>query len=346
MKKRFIVLIAIFAIILPILGFVSGCFINGKCNYKYTNTNEHLKNWMSMIKDDTKINNIVIPGSHDSGSYTMIYMAETQKFDIQKQLELGFRYFDIRITNEDGKYLIFHDIINGVEAEPIIKNFADFLKDNPSEFLILDFQKFKNDSEAKVIELINTYLAPYLVHNESLESDLAFIDSLTLGQVRGKCIVLFGTYVYLDLDYVFPRNNDKCTNKNCALDSKYIEDYHFTTLANLIENGHKDYISSIKSKIETENHKGLFVLQSQLTDHKKIFGPWSRENKIAEETSTINMSTYISYLHLSDDFEYINIIMRDFVNQEKAEIIIRLNYYKHIIKDECDDDFMNIFKVA
>ena len=83
------------------------------------------------------------------------------------------------------------------------------------------------------------------------------------------------------------------------------------------------------------------MLQGQLTDGKIIFGPWSREKNHDE-----NMQAYISDLNKSDDFQYINIIMRDFVNQEKAENIIRMNYYKYIIKDEYDNKFMNTFKVA
>ena len=341
MKKRLIILVIIIAIFMPIIGFVSSCFINGKCNYKYQNNNDDLKTWMSMIKDDTKLNNIIIPGSHDSGAYKMLYVAETQKFDIKKQLELGFRYFDVRITNEDGKYLIFHDVINGVEAEPIIKAFGDFLKDNPSEVLIIDFQKFKNESEDKVIEFINQYLSPYLVHNNTSSSDLEFIDALTLGDVRGKCIILFGSDKHTNLDYIFRRNNDECTIPGAVLDSMYETENHTSTSMYLIETASKQYIDAIKSKIQRENHKGLFVLQGQLTDGKIIFGPWSREKNHDE-----NMQAYISDLNKSDDFQYIDIIMRDFVNQEKAENIIRMNYYKYIIKDEYDNKFMNTFKVA
>ena len=68
MKKRYIVLVSILGVLLLFLGFVAGCFIEGKCNYKYENTNEYLPKWMSLIDDSAKLNEIVIPGSHDSGS--------------------------------------------------------------------------------------------------------------------------------------------------------------------------------------------------------------------------------------------------------------------------------------
>ena len=342
MKVRHIILICILSILMVVFGFVGGCFISGKCNYKYKNTNEYLNKWMSLIKDDTKLNNIIIPGSHDSGSYKMLYMGETQRFDISKQLQLGARYFDIRITNDEGTYRIFHDIIKGVEAEPIFGYFRDFLNDNPSETLILDFQHFENDSEEKVLEFINTYLSDKVLKNNTSLSDLAFIDGLTLADVRGKCIILFRYSAgYSDLDYIFSRNNDACALKNTCLNSKYVRDYNTKGSVLYLNDYIQKYIDDIKDKVNDEGYKGLFVLQAQLTDAKKIFGPWSRE-----KNHDANMQSWISSLNNHPDFAYINIIMRDFLNQEKCENIIRMNYYKYIVKDEYDELYMNTFKVA
>ena len=345
MKKRYIVLVSILGVLLLFLGFVAGCFIEGKCNYKYENTNEYLPKWMSLIDDSAKLNEIVIPGSHDSGSYNMLYVGETQKFSIDKQLKLGVRYFDIRIANNDGKYQIFHDIINGVEAEGIFVDIANFLKDNPSEVLLLDFQHFKNGSEDKVIEFINTYLSTYLLYKDNTKTELEFIDSLTLGDVRGKCIIFFGsrssTSQYWDLPYIFSRNDDECTRANVALNSMYVRDYNIKASASYIDEGIPVYINNIKEKITSSGHKGIFVLQGQLTDAKKIFGPWSKERYHDE-----NMQLYISDLKNTNDFTYINVIMRDFINQEKTTNIIRINYYKYNFKPDCENLFMNTFKVA
>ncbi len=342
MKTRHIILICFLAILMVILGFIAGCFIDGKCNYKYKNTNEYLPKWMSMLKDDTKLNEIIMPGSHDSGSYKMFYMGETQKFDISQQLELGTRYFDIRIINDNGKYRIFHDVIKGIDAEPIFKYFNDFLNNNPSETLILDFQHFENNPEKKVLEFINTYLKDKLVKNNTSLSDLAFIDGLKLSDVRGKCIILFKqSSEYTNLDYIFGRNNDLCTIPNSSLNSNYIRDYNIDKAKIYLETHIQNYIDNIKDKITNEGYKGLFVLQCQLTDAKKIFGPWSREKQLDE-----NMQAWITYLPNTDNFQYINILMRDFINQEKCENIIRLNYTKGFVKEEYDEEYMNAFKVV
>lgn len=345
MKKRYIVLISILGVLLLFLGFIAGCFIDGKCKYKYENTNEYLSKWMSLIDDSAKLNEIIIPGSHDSGSYGMLYVAETQRFSIYKQLNLGVRYFDIRIANNDGKYQIFHDIINGVDAEDVFKDIATFMKESPTEVLLLDFQHFKGGAEDKVIELIGAYLNPYLLYKEEGKSELEFIDSLTLGSVRGKCIIFFGSatnnLAYWNNSFVFSRNDNECTRANVSLNSMYLRDYHIQKSATFIEEGLPLYINNIKEKISSTNHKGIFVLQGQLTDGKKIFGPWSRE-KLHDE----NMQSYISSLNQNNDFSYINVIMRDFINQEKTTNIIRMNYYKYNFKPEYENLFMNTFKVA
>ena len=342
MKKLYIVLLCIAGIFMLLIGFVAGCFIDGKCNYKYENTNDSLKSWMNYIKDDTIINEMIIPGSHNACSYGMVYLGECQKFDMSKQLNLGCRYFDIRIENNDGKYTFFHDIIKGKEAEPIFPVIKKFLADNPSEFLVLDFQKFKDGSDQKVVEFINTYLIDIAISNTTDKSDLEFVDGLTLGSVRGKCIIIFGdNSTYTSLPYILNRNGDSCSSKSTALNSMYDGSYNKLTSLEYIEKGLPVYIENIKNKKQTEGYKGLFVLQAQLTDGKKIFGPWSRE-RVHDE----NMSLYISSLNTSADFEYINIIMRDFVNQSKMENIIRMNYYKYNFKDECENTFMNVFKVA
>ena len=66
-----------------------------------------LRNWMSMVKDDTPINRMSIPGTHDTLTYYLPYavlpayaMAKTQKLDIYQQMEAGCRFFDIRINHE------------------------------------------------------------------------------------------------------------------------------------------------------------------------------------------------------------------------------------------------------
>lgn len=341
MKKTKLIFIIFASIILFVIGIVSSAFIGGTCRYKYKNSNDDLSSWMNYIKDDTKLNEIIIPGTHDSGTYNMIYAAETQTLTIHEQLMLGVRYFDIRITKEKDEYVIYHSFITGTKAIPILEEFKNYISSFQTETLILDFQHFGDGIKDEVFNLVNTYLLDYAIKNDTSLSDLEFIDSLTINDVRGKVIILFGEGLkHTDNNYIFYRNNDGCSEKNASLNSMYVTEYNASSSAYYIETYIPLYIQNIKDKITNEGHKGLFVLQCQLTDAKLIFGPWSREKQHEK-----NISEYISSLHTNDDFNYINIIMRDFINQEKTTEIIKLNYYKDIIKEDLEDLFTNSFKV-
>lgn len=74
MKKIFKILLLILCSILSLLIiFALGIIINGSCFDSYQNTKDN-SNWMENIKDDTLVNEIVMPGSHDAGSYGMVWL--------------------------------------------------------------------------------------------------------------------------------------------------------------------------------------------------------------------------------------------------------------------------------
>jgi 1-phosphatidylinositol phosphodiesterase len=54
-------------------------------------------NWMSQIRDGVNLADLLIPGTHDSATFTTILpFVATQTLDIREQLETGIRYFDLR----------------------------------------------------------------------------------------------------------------------------------------------------------------------------------------------------------------------------------------------------------
>ena len=161
-----------------IILFAVGVIINGSCMKLYKNDKDNSR-WMDNIKDDTLINEIVMPGSHDAGSYKMVWLGETQQFDIDKQLQMGVRYFDLRVNKKDDNLVIFHSIINGVSFLPILESIKEFIITNPSEVLLLDFQHFSGNSQSDVYNLITQYLYDnnLLVVNDTNLSDLEFISN-------------------------------------------------------------------------------------------------------------------------------------------------------------------------
>lgn len=285
--------------------------------------------WMGRIKDDALVSEIVVPGAHDAGTQGMIWVAETQSHSIKEQLYCGVRYFDIRVRrDEDGDLIIFHGVVDGAKFPQIITDIKEFLITYPTETLFLDFQHFKGGSQEKVWALIREHLISdnLVVENTTDKSDLEFISALNLDDARGKAIVFWGDRSEDD-SYKFLRNNDDCSHEGMSLNSYYNSDFHKDSPEVLIKNGYKLYLEKIKQKIATEGHKGIFVLQGQLTDGLLIFGPKSRE-----ESMDPKISEYITGLKNSEDLKYINVIMRDFLTREKALQIIELNAAKGLFK--------------
>lgn len=301
-----------------------GIIINGTCFKTYNNHGIDNSTWMANIKDDVLINEIVMPGSHDAGSYKMVWLGETQQFTIDEQLQMGVRYFDIRVNKKEDKYVIFHSIINGVEFLPILESIKSFIINNPTEVLLLDFQHFEGNSQNDVYNFITEYLYNnnLLVENNTELSDLEFISNLKLKDARGKCIIFWGDRSMDLSNYIFLRNNDDCSHENMSLNSYYISDYHYKDIAYLVENGYPKYFDNIQNKIARES-KGIFVLQAQLTDGNLIFGPYSKE-----KINNKKISEVIKNFKNDEKLTYLNVIMRDFLDINKCEEIIDLNNYK------------------
>ena len=329
MKKVIkIILISLGLLIALLLAFLLFLIINGSCNIKYKDETEKFPDWMKEIKDETYLHQVAIPGSHDAGSSGMNWLGETQNYSIKEQLEIGVRYFDLRVNDNNGKLVIYHSIINGQEFIPLLEDIKEFIKNHPSEILLLDFQHFKNGSEDEVFELVTNYLYNdnLLVVNEKNISDLEFITTLKVKDARGKCIVFWGDRSNDLSNYLFLRNNDTGTKKEMCLDSYYFDTYHKKNVKTLIEQ-FPHYFEKIQDKVENEL-RGIFVLQAQLTDGALIFGPWSRE-KVGDK----KISAYINSLSNSSLLADVNVIMRDFMTAKKTGEIIRLNYYKEIMKE-------------
>ncbi len=301
-----------------------GIIINGTCFKTYNNHGIDNSAWMANLKDDVLVNEIVMPGSHDAGSYKMVWLGETQQFTIDEQLQMGVRYFDIRVNKKEDKYVIFHSIINGVEFLPILESIKNFIINNPTEVLLLDFQHFEGNSQNDVYNFITEYLYNnnLLVENNTKLSDLEFISNLKLKDARGKCIIFWGDRSMDLSNYIFLRNNDACSHENMSLNSYYISDYHYKDIAYLVENGYPKYFDNIQNKIARES-KGIFVLQAQLTDGNLIFGPYSKE-----KTNNKKISEVIKNFKNDEKLTYLNVIMRDFLDINKCEEIINLNNYK------------------
>ena len=216
-------------------------------------------------------------------------------------------------------------------------NKISFLESHPSEFLILDFQHFDGKGADKLV--LDTLTAKGImaksVSNESSMDDREYLDSLTLGDVRGKAIIFFGSDMASEYNNIFSRNNDGCTREDSSLDSLYIGDDHKKGSAHFLDVAMKKYFDHILAV-----NSGMLVLQGQLT------GGNVRNEEYAHSEA---MSTFVRAIKDNKQYlDVVNIVMRDFVeaDAEKTLSTLSLNYYKGYVKSASLDSYRSLTKVA
>lgn len=118
-------------------------------------------NWMNrniQFMKNTKLRDMSIIGSHDSGTYAITEdttargMARTQNCSLKEQCGYGIRYFDLRVGGDGkdpNKLAIYHGPIYCLGWKEGMQQIVDFIAENPKEVLILKFKKETAMSKAQ-----------------------------------------------------------------------------------------------------------------------------------------------------------------------------------------------------
>ncbi|ORX46612.1 PLC-like phosphodiesterase [Piromyces finnis] len=165
-------------------------------------------NWLSYIDDDLRINQINIPGTHDTGTYNIVkiwykdssvsvsnlavviveaslktYTAQTQDLSITEQLENGIRYLDIRLAldSENSPFYLCHGPFvcydnNGQQYlyfKSVIKYCIDFLNEHKKETIILHL---KRENISKKIEDKSIGILIKLIGKQMYSKDKRYLD--------------------------------------------------------------------------------------------------------------------------------------------------------------------------
>jgi len=119
------------------------------------------------------INKILIPGTHDSGTYGMDSRARTQSLSIKEQLHNGARYLDCRISLKGDDFMFYHWLRSSNKfgtrhdtpannQDNVLYDIRGFLIANPQEVLILKFQSFDSfttdNDYLDFLQMIRNYL--------------------------------------------------------------------------------------------------------------------------------------------------------------------------------------------
>ncbi|WP_224552791.1 phosphatidylinositol-specific phospholipase C [Pectobacterium versatile] len=112
-----------------------------------------LTDWMSSIPDNTSLNKMSIPGTHDSCTYTYTNAVKkgwvrTQNWSIEDQLNNGIRFLDLRCSIKNSSDCIiwmYHGEYDlNIKLTDVLSICKVFLEKHPLETILLSIQKEYN----------------------------------------------------------------------------------------------------------------------------------------------------------------------------------------------------------
>lgn len=229
-------------------------------NETYIPSNSMNNNWMSKIDNNIKLKDISIPGTHDSMAFKSNLLfpdnTRTQSLNLMQQLEIGVRYIDIRAMYDKGQsFPIYHGVVYlGYDLEDVLKTLDIFLKQNPSETVLMRFKQEK--SSASDTEMKNLF-DKYYIRYKHLFADPSMFSSYnnpTLGNLRGKVLLLSDVLSlnHYGINYRTLNNQD---------------DYHLSTNWDLYKKWEK-----VKSQLNNANkNKGRSIFVNHLSASGGVF---------------------------------------------------------------------------
>ena len=153
--------------------------------------------WMADLSDDKRLCELVLPGTHDSGTQfvQLAFFSKCQARSIGQQLEAGFRYLDIRLgEDESGELQLMHGFTrcktgaltkSSLKLDDVLAECCDFLDAHPTETVVF---AVKQEHGALSVAAFESLLDAAVRENESY---WLLTDSMpTLGEARGKLVLL------------------------------------------------------------------------------------------------------------------------------------------------------------
>ena len=155
---------------------------------------------MSKVDDEIWLSEMSIPGTHDSmtaadhpdntcDNFVINRCCQTQDLTLRQQLESGIRFIDIRLKHENNDFITHHDFITiGPTLKDVFEVLTSFLKDNPTETVIMSYQQAQKSENSNGIPFSRDF------QSQVGEVDEKFIftgyNMPQLGKARGKIVFL------------------------------------------------------------------------------------------------------------------------------------------------------------
>ena len=97
-------------------------------------------NWLSTLPDDTALQTLHIPGTHNSAALyePLSGTAKCQSLSIIQQLEADVRFFDIRCRHQNDRFDLYHGMVDQKQNfTQLQQTLTKFLETNPREVLLI-----------------------------------------------------------------------------------------------------------------------------------------------------------------------------------------------------------------
>lgn len=159
--------------------------------------------WMKYVDDNKFLDELSIPGTHDSGTCSVDNDTEPQSSQVKcqqdyipTQLLEGIRYFDIRLGKGDnpgichGDFYLFKKDGDYLHLSDVIGYFKTFLNENPTEALIMLVSRGNDEATD---ESVTTAFAKVLDDNPKLFYTSSRIPTLHWCAERSFCCVDLGS---------------------------------------------------------------------------------------------------------------------------------------------------------
>jgi len=160
--------------------------------------------WMSNLVQsvpDVALGDIVIPGTHDSASYSIppykLFSAvgRTQNVSVLEQLHRGTRFLDLHIAGSANDVYCFRGCMRGCKLSRILDDIHLFCQDFPGEFLVIKVvaeygRAFEPALKKKALETIQSTLGDKLFQGSKVDELLATpLKDLTMKGTQA-CVIL------------------------------------------------------------------------------------------------------------------------------------------------------------
>ena len=188
---------------------------------KQETNNTDYKNWMSSVADDTLIEDMNIPGTHDTMALYSIgdLAGKCQSLSLKDQLNIGVRFLDIRLQLNNNELRAVHGIVDQRSTfKEIALTVESFLELNSREFIIMSIKE-ENDPKGSSKSFEEALKGHINEHYWYLGNTMPTkIDA----SIRGKIILISR---YSNSTIGIPANNDWKDNCSFTLDSGiYVQD--------------------------------------------------------------------------------------------------------------------------